>query len=123
MQTLRKKLADIRGDLRDAERDLTYARALAEEAAIKKPDGAYAAARNAEERARALTLALGADEPYIAAATAEAMARDEMETLQAELDSLRDERRERQIRVLERICDLMESGTAGPILAAIGALG
>lgn len=127
MQQTRHRLAALRRDLRDAERDLEHARAMAEATVIERARegntlGIKALGANAEERARVMVLSLAKDEIYIAAATAESMCRDELEQCQAELDCLRDERTERRLRIMERLIDLLESERGARLIAGLGAM-
>lgn len=119
----RNDLITARTLLRERVYLLAVQKALAETHATAEAGGPKALGSNAEERERALVIALDADEDYRRCLIRHEDAAVQVESLQAELDTLRDQRRERQLRALERLIELMESGTAGPVLAAIGALG
>lgn len=102
---------------------LAVQKALAETAAIEEAGGAKALGANAEERERALVIALDADDEYKRCLVRHEDAVVQAEGCQAALDTLRDERTERRLRLMERLCDLLESGQAGPIIAALGGIG
>ncbi len=63
--SLRSELADARIELRDAQDAYEDAKAQAEQRIIDGAGGAKGLGANAEDRARALTLALNADDEYL----------------------------------------------------------
>lgn len=90
MLEIREKLAKARINLRSAKDAYELARAKAEQQAVStgKADG-----KNAEERARALTVALSEDTGYITARTALRTCEAEVDRQEAALEGARDARR------------------------------
>ena len=103
---LRLKLVEARNTLRLLEADLAAHKAAAEQAAIERA-GEAGYGRNAEDRARYLTLALKRDPDYQAAQGRLQAAVVEVETLQAEIEIARDRRREVEGERLERLIDAL----------------
>lgn len=97
---LRLLLADARTELRAAKDDEANARAIAEQAAIDAAGGSKALGANADDRERALTIALLRDATYLRARQALRNAEDRVESLEAHLEGFMDARRdeERQVR-------------------------
>jgi hypothetical protein len=104
---LRLRLADRRANLRQAKDLHDQALAQAEQAAI---DDGRAGGKNAEERARSLTLALVNDASYQAAHTRLRGAEAEVDRVEALLESARDERRASEWQIRMRLADALFRG-------------
>ncbi len=112
---LRLKLAALRIALRSAEDDLPVVKAKAEQVAIERA-GEAGYGKNAEDRARYLTIALSDDLPYVTAVERLRVAQSQVDMVQAEIETQRDERREREADRLERLIDAL---TGSPAAAAV----
>jgi hypothetical protein len=101
---LRLRLADTRATLRQAKDMFTVAQAEAEQHAI---DNGLAGGKNAEERARSLTLALQKDAAYTGALSRLRSAEAECERIEALLESARDERRASEWQIRAQLADAL----------------
>lgn len=101
---LRLRLAECRTTLRQMKDLHEQALAQAEQAAI---DDGRAGGKNAEERARSLTLALMNDASYQAAHTRLREVEAECERVEALLESARDERRASEWQIRARLADAL----------------
>jgi len=106
-QELRLRLAECRTTLRQTKDLHEQALAQTEQAAI---DDGRAVGKNAEERARSLTLALMNDASYQAARTRLRSAESETERVEALLESARDERRASEWQIRMRLADALFRG-------------
>ena len=106
LASIRRALVSARAEERIQADRLREETARAEQRAIEAAaaDGRDYG-RNAEDRKRFLRLALADDERYLAVRDAERAAELEVERLEAELECLLDEHRERRLRALERLAD------------------
>lgn len=104
---LRLQLAQVRANLRQQKDLHEQALAQAEQAAI---DSGKAGGKNAEERARGLTLALMKDASYQAARAKLRAAEAECERVEALLESARDERRASEWQIRMRLADALFRG-------------
>lgn len=101
---LRQRLVTVRAELRTAKDLHEQALAQAEQAAI---DSGQAGGKNAEERARSLTLALMKDASYQAARARLREAENEVERVEALLESARDERRASEWHIRAKLADAL----------------
>jgi hypothetical protein len=101
MLELRLQLANARTDLRSAKDDHELAKAQAEQHAIDSGVNG----KNADERARNLTLALAMDQAYQAALRALRAAEAEVERLDALLEGARDARRADEWAIRAKLAD------------------
>lgn len=92
-QTKRQRLAAARIALRDAQDHHDLAKAQAEQRIIEAAGGAKNLGANAEDRTRAMTLALADDPAYCAALAALREAQAEVDRMQADVDDAIDQRR------------------------------
>jgi hypothetical protein len=91
--TKRQRLATARIALRDAQDHHDLTKAQAEHRIIEAADGAKNLGANAEDRTRAVTLALADDPTYCAALAAFREGQAEVDRMQAEVDDAIDQRR------------------------------
>lgn len=101
---LRLRLADVRASLRQAKDLHEQALAQAEQAAV---DSGKAGGKNAEERARSLTLALMNDASYQGALSHLRTTEAECERVEALLESARDERRAAEWQIRMKLADAL----------------
>lgn len=99
---LRQRLADCRATLRTNKDLHEQAQAHAEQAAI---DAGKAGGRNAEERARSLTIALMGDASYQGSLATLRRAESEVERVEALLEAAKDERRASEWQIRMRLAD------------------
>lgn len=111
MRGLRMSLAEARIALRSANDDMAVTKALAESRVIEEVGGEKALGANAEARERALTLALAQSASYQAGLQRLREMEARVERLQAEVDAVRDARRESEWRVRERLAQVLEMGS------------
>lgn len=117
MHELRLQLASARATLRAAKDDHELARAQAEQRAID----AGCNGKNADERARNLTLALAEDDLYQRALARLRAAEAEVERLDALLESTRDARRAEEWHIRARLADgLFRAGVQSDSADAAG---
>ena len=91
--TKRQRLAAARIALRDAQDHHDLTKAQAEQRIIEAAGGAKNLGANAEDRSRAVTLALADDPAYCAALAAFREAQAEVDRVQADVDDAIDQRR------------------------------
>ena len=91
--TKRQRLAAARIALRDAQDHHDLTRAQAEQRIIEAAGGTKNLGANAEDRSRAVTLALADDPAYCAALAAFREAQAEVDRVQADVDDAIDQRR------------------------------
>jgi hypothetical protein len=108
IQDVRTRLTETRITAREAREDFATTRAMAETRIIEKVGGEKALGANAEARERALLPALRSDDDYIGCLAAVRELEATAERLEAELEGLRDERREREWAVRLRLVQALE---------------
>ena len=123
MMSLRTELADARTELREAQDAYEDAKAQAEQRIIDAAGGAKHLGANAEDRARALTLALQDDEDHLHALVRLREAQARVDVAQALLDDAIDARRsedrasrDRASAALERLAEVR--GPSVPVAVA-----
>ncbi len=104
---LRSHLADKRAELRGLNDRLPWARAQAETRVITQAGDEKALGSNAEARARALTLALYADDAYLATLSEIRAVEREIADLESELEGLYDQRRASEWAIRARLVDAL----------------
>ena len=105
---LRLRLTECRTSLRSAKDAFEIVKAQREQVAI---DSGQAGGKNAEERGRALTIALATDASYLQALTGYRVCEAECERVEALLEAARDERRHAEWQIRARLADAL-LGTA-----------
>lgn len=102
LRELRMRLVDVARALRDAKDDHEKIQARCEQQAIL---AGAAGGKNAEERARALTIALASDDSYQLALTQVRRCEYEKERIEALLECARDERRAAEWQIRLKLAD------------------
>lgn len=105
---LRQRLVECRTSLRAAKDAYETVKAQREQVAV---DAGQASGKNAEERARGLTIALATDVLYLQALSGYRVCEAECERVEALLEAARDERRHGEWQIRARLADAL-LGTA-----------
>ena len=106
--SVRTDLAEARIALRDAQDAYDETKALVEQRIVAAAGGAKELGANAEERARALTLAVQQDSDYIRALAVVREAQAAVDRLQANVDDAIDRRRSEERRSRDRLSAALE---------------
>lgn len=121
LTTARRAVVEARKVLRESEDDYQRVRAMAEQECVNQAGDEKNLGPNAEARARAIEIFLAHDIPYLHARDQLHAAQAALETALADVDCLRDLRRERESEQRDRLLGELESG---PVLEAlVGAIG
>lgn len=104
----RKRLVETRITLRQANDHFAQSRAEAEQRAIDAAGGEKSLGANEEARKRALTLVLAKDDDYQLAVTMIRQMEATVDRLEAEMEDLRDARREEEWRIRLRLADALD---------------
>lgn len=106
-RTLRLDLARVKSRLRIANDNLKLEQATREQATIEAAGGAKALGANAEDRARALTIALGSDKDYQDALKAVRQLEYQCDGIEALIADVVDERRRQEMIVRDKLADAL----------------
>ena len=107
--TVRDELARNKHALRVAQDAYPFAKAQAEARVIARhPDGLKGFGANEADRVRNLLLAIEQEPAYVFARDALRAAQGAVEVIEAELEAMRDQRREREYEQRERLIDALD---------------